>query len=569
MGDCYCRKLPLRVITTDPDILSRIESLVVNTNHMIRETYQFVRLYFLHLLKYNLPLPIIDRSFLKLVFSLISNRREGKMRTELKEFYLVHYSPLQTIKVQSVGKDILDYEIISIITNIENHVKGSFFTYVNNLVYSICSDDKKQNSKVRNDLYDSTLLSEQKYHNDILLFSSDISNARKTLFKQPQLCLPVMYKIASFIEKKGGQSLSLLPLRRSLIPAYITIDKTIFYESFRDILNVKKDIWNNINKAIYGTLKTKETFSFTSLKTDGIACSIFFRTEKRGRNKEMIEEYFEDLKVYDEFKEKKIVAIDPNKGNLVYCFDGEKSLRYTQNERRNRTRKTKYKKIRKEKETDLIVRSSVDDDFHSVRSDLNTLSETNSRTTDFDAFKDYVSKKNDMSLRFCKELYNEPIFRKLKWNTHMNLKRSEDSFITRFKKTYGEKDVVIVFGDWEERPGFLRGKEPSKGKSLRKMFRQAGYQVFLLDEYRTSKLCCKCHSENEHSFITRPHPKPWKKEQSQKVWGLLRCTNGNCRRIHNRDWNSASNIRYIALSLIALGVRPDVFQRKAPQTCAT
>ena len=161
-----------------------------------------------------------------------------------------------------------------------------------------------------------------------------------------------------------------------------------------------------------------------------------------------------------------------------------------------------------------------------------------------------------MYLRYS-QLYQEPIFRKLKLNTFINNKSSEDKFINEFKSKYTDK-ATIIFGDWEERPGFLRGKEPSKGASIRNMFKKAGFKVYLLDEFRTSKLCYKCHSENEGEFITRKH---WKTDKPQKVWGLLRCKNGNCRSVHNRDFNSASNILNIAKSVINTGRKPIPFCR--------
>ena len=37
---------------------------------------------------------------------------------------------------------------------------------------------------------------------------------------------------------------------------------------------------------------------------------------------------------------------------------------------------------------------------------------------------------------------------------------------------------------------------PTIGKGMRDVFRRSGYMIFLIDEFRTSKICCKCESEH-------------------------------------------------------------------------
>ena len=560
MGDCYCRKTPLKAIIQNETVLTKIEQCVLDTNNVVRETYQFVRLYFLTLLEQENVPPLIDRTFLKGVFSTISNRKKSSriqnLLDQLQVFYTEHYEPIQTIKAPAVQKDILDYEITGIITNVENHIKNSFFTYVNSLVYALCPTDKTARKNLRDDMYKGTFSSPPEYFHLVEEFSPMITEALKVLKTNPQKSLPLLYKISKLLARNGFKHKSILPLRRSLIPSYITIDKNICSLIFKDI----EDCWVEIEESVLCEVGCKEGYSLTSIKTDGVACSLTFRTEKRGKRKKTKaeEKYLEDLNVLKNITGKKVVGIDPNKGNLVYCFDGENVLRYTQDERRNVSKKAKYKNIRKEQEENVLVRGLTDSDFHSVEKDLEQLSSYDSRSCSSDEFKEYLKVKNQMASRFGDVIYQEKIFRKLKWNTKINLKRSEDKFVSRFRETYGS-DVVIAFGDWEERPGFLRGKEPTKGKSMRGLLRKAGYDVYLIDEFRTSKMCHVCHSPNECNFVTRNDSRPWKRGEKQRVWGLLRCTNGSCRRVHNRDFNSASNILFIAKKVIGREERPKVF----------
>ena len=224
-------------------------------------------------------------------------------------------------------------------------------------------------------------------------------------------------------------------------------------------------------------------------------------------------------------------------------------------------KKTKYKHIRKKEEGSLMVRLEGETDFMNVQENYDVLSQTNSRSVSSELFKNYIREKNLCSVRFS-ELFQRDIFRKLRMNTETNTKRSESKFLKRFKSVFGApEDVVVIFGDWEQRQGMSYGKEPTKGKSCRKLLRQAGYVVLLKDEFRTSKLCHSCHGVNEDSFISREDPRPWKNGESQNVWGLLRCKNVSCSKIHNRDFNSASNIYYLADLIIHGFDIPKRFQR--------
>ncbi|KAL0244765.1 hypothetical protein GEMRC1_008847 [Eukaryota sp. GEM-RC1] len=69
--------------------------------------------------------------------------------------------------------------------------------------------------------------------------------------------------------------------------------------------------------------------------------------------------------------------------------------------------------------------------------------------------------------------------------------------LERFNLTYGPpEDVVIGYGDWSSKGKTRKGKTSTvRGVEIRKMLRRYGYQIFLVDEYRTSKCCSKCAKE--------------------------------------------------------------------------
>ncbi len=99
------------------------------------------------------------------------------------------------------------------------------------------------------------------------------------------------------------------------------------------------------------------------------------------------------------------------------------------------------------------------------------------------------------------------------------------------------------------------------------MFRRAGFDVLLLDEYKTSKVCPDCERETVETFKRRENPKPWRNDVVT-VHGLLRCQSEFCQqscghesRLWNRDFVATLNQKSIVESMLAGEGRPGRFQR--------
>ena len=180
-------------------------------------------------------------------------------------------------------------------------------------------------------------------------------------------------------------------------------------------------------------------------------------------------------------------------------------------------------------------------DSHTNRLLENVLSKSNHKSTNLNEFKKYVNTKNVIYEVFWITL-KDLIFRKLKWWSKINKQRSEDQFINRFKNKFGNgKENAVLIGDWsEEKP--MKNKEPTKGKSFRKLFRKNGFKVFLVDEFNTSKYHHKTKKELE-KFQYNHDPRPFK-HGTRLCHSLLRL-----KVVHNnelyyvkRDLNGALNI---------------------------
>jgi len=137
--------------------------------------------------------------------------------------------------------------------------------------------------------------------------------------------------------------------------------------------------------------------------------------------------------------------------------------------------------------------------------------------------------------------------------------------IKNFTNKFGSpEDVIIILGDYDRGNHIMKGCEPTILKRIRRIFKNAGFQVYLINEFRTSITCNGCHGEVE-KFLSRPSHKPKDiiKQKQILVNGLLRCTNvkHKCELIHNRDKNAVQNMLYILNSIINTGERPDIFTR--------
>ena len=113
-----------------------------------------------------------------------------------------------------------------------------------------------------------------------------------------------------------------------------------------------------------------------------------------------------------------------------------------------------------------------------------------------------------------------------------------------------------VIMDYDKGDYRMKGLEPVICKKFIRIFKNAGYNPFLVNEFRTSKLCDCCHNELEH-FLERPRQNPkYKKENKTEIWhGLLRCQSVKHNReiIHNRDKNAVQNMLNIVSSVLNTG----------------
>ncbi|KAL0224546.1 hypothetical protein P9112_003936 [Eukaryota sp. TZLM1-RC] len=189
-----------------------------------------------------------------------------------------------------------------------------------------------------------------------------------------------------------------------------------------------------------------------------------------------------------------------------------------------------------------------------------TLSKFNSKNCRFDRFMEYIKQKNFVN-SIVGEVYHQKIFRKLRWWAEINRTRSEAKMIQRFKSVIGDpSQVVIGIGDWEQRK-HKKFKEPTKGKGLRILFKNTGYKVFLIDEFRTSCCCfnCKKAEKTVETFRWSRNPRPWKRHEMSIRHGFTMCK--SCESLWNRDRNASLNMLPVMEAHVNGGNRPKYLER--------
>jgi hypothetical protein len=415
-----------------------------------------------------------------------------------------------------------------------------------------------------------------------------------------------------FIQKR---LFNILPIRTSIIPTNICLDTTNLIhllvtdtkerKKYNDnVSQYKNEIWGkffNINSKLFRSGLTKKTrYGFRhQIQTDGVSVSILLiqsqlvnvDARKLPERIEYVEQYIDKLSPTEiakyDLTQRKVVGIDPNKGNIIYASSNEiadpqthrirkQRFRYTVNQRRVETRSRRYSQMIEEFNKKTFI------DGKSVKEWESELSQYNSKTccyVDFTAYinaklklnnvlfdhysiteyksvkpkngnRHYVnSKQVKIRLRNSTDpplpkvkTYTGRIFRKLRFNSYINNQRSEAKMINGFRKVFGKcEDVVIAFGDHEQGHQ-MKFHAPTKDIGMRKLFRRHGYLVYLAYEFRTSCHCYKCGHSNE-KFLWRESSRPWRKNTGKvEIHGLLRCESLTCNAVYNRDYNASQNI---------------------------
>jgi len=516
---------------------------------------------------------------------------------------------------------ILPYEAIDIEKNINTNIKEHFVSHLYRFVnVSLNLQQQKEiikqikDKEIRKEKYKELTDEFNKVKFDLLSLSKEFKSDSKYhnwIIEQRKYILPnkqvfdkdsIHYDLCSntsdylkpyiYINKQlenfndeNIRLFNVLPLRSNIVPKHICIDTcglisnflgdestTSHYKNYKKNDNQYK-LWDRLFDMKCKIYKKKHYIFNYMIKTDGISVSILFiRLDENNKSlkfnpyQTQAEEnikYIEKETITDDIRNKKIVCIDPNYSDLIYCGSKDdndvlQTFRYTQNQRRMETRVKKYSKIMNNINNQTII------DGKNVKELETILSSYNKRTCNYEKLRDYITQKNKLNYLLYSH-YQKVLFRKLKLNRYINTQKSESKMIKNFNKKFGSSNnTLCIMGDFDKSNNHMKGIEPVICKRFRKLFKNAGYKTYLVNEFRTSKLCNCCHHEIE-TFLTRVSHKPNDIKTYKKITinGLLSHQEDKqeCKIIHNRDKNAVQNMLYIVKHIFEIGRRPDAFSR--------
>jgi hypothetical protein len=84
MSSLKCKLISILREDNCDSTLSIINKAVQNVNILVTRTYQFIRLYLLHLYEQNISFPIIDEKFINLTFAILSIHKKQKTQKKTK-----------------------------------------------------------------------------------------------------------------------------------------------------------------------------------------------------------------------------------------------------------------------------------------------------------------------------------------------------------------------------------------------------------------------------------------------------------------------------------------------------
>jgi len=475
-------------------------------------------------------------------------------------------------------------------------------------VFKNKKDEQLKTNKVEYDV----CVNPQEYIKSMFYINSELEKLNKKIIKKNEkirkenekinkknIKLAEKDKVKLSKEEKQIKLYQVIPQRTNIKPLHITLDTAslinlvIDKNSIEYLNNIEKyqfDLWNNNFKLNKREFKKKNYTFNNMIKTDGIGCSVLLVKLKDGNPIKItpklqreydtkmnnLDKYIEDVEITDEMKKKRIVCLDPGTSDIFYAVSKdiidkkvtekkktkiikeEKiiTFRYTQNQRRLETRNKKYNLIQDK----LNKETKIND--KSIKEIETKLSLNSSKSANIKDYLEYCKKKN-ITNRILFDHYKQNLFRKLKFNRYTNTQKSESKMIKNFEKKFGNSnECTVIIGDYDKGDGNMKGKEPIINRKIRRIFRNVGYDVYLINEFRTSKLCYKCE-EICSPFLMRKSKNPKHDGKEKEVWGLTLCSNKKCELIHNRDKNAGLNMYKITEAIYKKLGRPLSFCRKA------
>ena len=586
-------KMTLNSICSNDLLKRRINEFVLNANKIMFESYCLANLHIIKLIDQNKRIPILNQGFFQHCSQMVSFTYKQKNNyptdLELQDTFKL-YNPCRPTGFQPGFRDyfgsIINYISKDMYISTTNHLVLNFYNRLRKYIRTKYNLTGEQTYKMIKEIY-----SDEKYvgRNIIIQRWKDkLNNLPPIAYnvkKNPSFILYAYNEILDYFNEhnledknKKIRVFSLLPNKNSFNMSNITIDKTVLKDivmSFEkndiifndevisriynqkhkerqnDIINDPKLHWKQLFQ-----IKNIDSFS-GMIKTDGNSVSILYEKKRI-----VIEKKKKNLKgISTEDKDYDVSNINLNDFDSISAYDpGFRNMCVGTNS---------YEK----KENDIIECSSRNY-YHDCKVNIanqkkKIIYRRNTFVTNF--FKEMPSKKtNNMNtyieyitysltgLTKCLKFHLEKPFRKLKFTCYIYKQKTMNNLckkITGKTSINDKKKVLVGFGNWSsQKDSIIKGHRRGPVVSLKQELKR-WCTLKLVDEYCTSKMCCRCDSETEKVSYS-----------NVKVNSVLRCKNNECGIIIDRDVNGCKNIFKIFKCALDGKPRPKAFCRSTNTT---
>ena len=581
-------KMTLNTICSNDLLKGRINEFVLNANKIMFESYCLSNLHIIKLINQNKQIPILNQDFFQHCSQMVSfqYRRKNNIPDDIElQDTFNFYNSSRPIGFQPGFRDnfgaIINYISKDMYIATTNHLVLNFYNRLRKFIRTKYDLTGEQTYKLIKEIY-----SDEKYSGRNIIiqkWKDKLNNTPPTAFnvkKNPSFILYAYNDILNYfnehnseIKNKEIRVFSLLPNKNSFTMSNITIDKSVLKDiimSFEEnniiddevISSIYNQKSNDRKKATIDDPKLhwKQLFQIKNIKefsgmikTDGNSVSILYEKErtkiiKKKKNLKGVSSI--DDKDYD------VSNINLNDFDSISAYDpGFRNMCVGTNS---------YEK----KENDIIECSS-NNYYHDCKVNISNqkkkiIYKRNTFVTDF--FKEMPSKKtNNMNfyieyiiysltgLTKCLKFHLEKPFRKLKFTSYIYKQKTINELckkITGKNHINDKKRVLVGFGNWSsQKDSIIRGHRRGPVVSLKRELKR-WCKLKLVDEYCTSKLCCRCDSETEKVSYGKV-----------KVNSVLRCKNNECGIVIDRDVNGCKNIFKIFICALDGKKRPEAYCR--------
>ena len=421
---------------------------------------------------------------------------------------------------------ILEHQATFLLTAIENNVKCHFHEHLKRYVNTIMeiqypesladTNSKKQFQrdlyKVKDDLLNnrcpSQYQSDKRFHEwmtqqkPIILPHLDPSETYyEDVYEHPDHYLKHMIHMNQEIDRLGCAMFQFFPLRTDLIPKHIQIDTSVLIDLFinqgnSECLTKIQECQDALWSTFFRIKPCVKNYQFDhAILTNGVSVSyrlihqsekikkqLQYKNMKRGRElacecrKQGIEKPTKEKPKKkpkqsktakpSEFSYIDEVSREELEGDHAFCDggkktllsiinDGDQTLNYTNQQRLHETKSLKYQR--------LLYNLRFQKGILMIEQEL---SGYNSKTCDYDLFRQYMLKKIEINEKLY-SLYEDPKFRRYQWYSYLNRQRSESHMIDQVSVLFESSPITK-----KKHSISRKNKQLRKGKRTRRSIKK-------------------------------------------------------------------------------------------------